>query len=114
MRTAAIDTWNKKISLAAIVAFVIILAHGASFALVHGWLKSFTNSRGFSVLGHSATIWILFSALFLLTALIAAFLNSFLVLLFLEIIARKKDPEEEKAVLGRLITSPANQLYKGG
>jgi hypothetical protein len=105
----AIDTWNKKISLAAMAAFVLLLAHGVSFALVHGVVKSFRIMQGFSVFSHSATIWILLLVLFSLTAFAAAFLNSFMVLLFLEIIGRKKDPEEEKAALRRLITSEANQ-----
>jgi hypothetical protein len=105
----AVDTWNKKISLAALVAFVLLLVHGVSFALVHSVVKSLKIMQGFSVPSHSATIWLLLLALFFLTSFAAAFLNSFLVLLFLEIIARKKDPEEEKAALNRLITSEANR-----
>jgi hypothetical protein len=101
----ALDTWSKKISLAALVAFTLLVAHGVSFALVHGTLKSFRNMEGFSVFGHSATIWILFSACLLFSAFIAAFLNTFLVLLFLEIIARQKDPKPEKAPITQLITS---------
>jgi hypothetical protein len=103
----AFDTWNKKVSLAALVAFVLLLAHGASFALVHGTLKNFRNLEGFSVSAGSATIWILFSVGLLFTAFVAAFLNTFLVLLFLEIIGRKKDPETEKAAARHLVTSEA-------
>jgi hypothetical protein len=103
----AIDTWNKKISLAALAAFALLLAHGVSYALVHGVIKSLKTLQGFSVPGHSATIWLLLLVLFFLTAFAAAFLNSFLVLLFLEIIARKKDPETEKAAISRLVTSEA-------
>ncbi len=103
----AIDTWNKKISLAALVAFVLLLAHGVSYALVHGVIKSLKTMQGFSVFSHSATIWLLLLVLFFLTAFAAAFLNSFLVLLFLEIIARKKDPEAEKAAVSRLVASEA-------
>ncbi len=110
----AADTWNKRISLAALIAFALLLAHGISFAMVHGALSSLKTPQGFSVPVHSATIWILLLILLSITAFAAAFLNSFLVLLFLDIIARKKDPESEKAVLSRLITSEANQLYKGG
>jgi len=105
----AFDTWNKKISLAALMVFALLLAHGVSFALVHGALKSFKDMQGFSVFSHSATIWVLLLASLFLTAFAAAFLNSFLVLLFLEIIGRKKDPEEEKSVLSKLITSEARQ-----
>jgi hypothetical protein len=112
--TLAFDTWNKKISLAALIAFVLLLTHGVSYALVHGVLQSLKVTRGFSIPIHSATIWVLLLVLFLITAFAAAFLNSFLVLLFLDIIARKKDPESEKAILRRLVTSEANQLYKGG
>jgi len=105
----ALDTWNKKISLAAMAAFILLLAHGVSFALVHGVVKSLKTVQGFSVFSHSATIWLLLLVLLMFTAFAAAFLNSFMVLLFLEIIGRKKDPEEEKAALRRLITSEANQ-----
>jgi hypothetical protein len=92
----ALDTWNKKISLAAFVAFVLLLAHGVSFALVHGILRSLMAEPGFSVSADSATIWVLCSVSLLVTAFAAAFLNNFLVLLFLEIIGQKKDPEEAK------------------
>jgi hypothetical protein len=110
----AIDTWNKRISLAALVAFILLLAHGVSYALVHSVLISFQTMQGFSVSSHSATIWVLLLALLFFTAFAAAFLNSFLVILFLEIIGRKKDPEAEKAALNRLVTSEAGQLFKGG
>jgi hypothetical protein len=106
----ALDTWNKKISLAALVAFVLLLAHGISFALVHGFLRDFMTRGGFSISGDFVTIWVLCLMVLVFTAFAAAFLNSFLVLLFLEIIARKKDPEAEKASVGRLVTSHANQL----
>jgi len=104
----AFDTWNKKVSLAALVAFVLLLAHGASFALVHGTLRNFKDWQGFSVFAHSATIWVLFFVGLLFTAFVAAFLNTFLVLLFLEIIGLKKDPETEKAVLNKLVISEAS------
>lgn len=106
--TLAFDTWNRKFSLAAAVAFVLIIAHGASFALVHGTLKNISNPQGFSVLTDSATIWILFLILLFLVAFIAAVLNNFLVRLFLQTIDRKKDPETEKAVLNKLVTSEAS------
>jgi hypothetical protein len=103
----ALDTWNRKISLAAIVAFILILAHGVSFALVHGLLKSSRNMYGFSVYSHSATIWVLFFFLIFLVAFVSAVLNYFLVLLFLETIRQKKDPEAETAVLKKLSPSEA-------
>jgi hypothetical protein len=108
----ALDTWTKKISMAAIVAFVLLLAHGVSFALVHGVLKSFASTEGFSVLTASATIWILFLALMVIVAFLAAFLNCFLVFFFLEIIGQKKDPEAEKAVLSKLVASEVNSYSR--
>ena len=107
----ALDTWNKKISLAALVAFVLLLTHGVSFAMVHGILKGFMSRRGFPISGDFVTIWVLCLIVLLFTAFVAAFLNSFLVLLFLEIIARKKDPEAEKTAVGRLITSEASSWH---
>jgi hypothetical protein len=107
----ALDTWNKKISLAALVAFVLLLAHGISFALVHGFLRDFMTRGGFSISGDFVTIWVLCLIALVFTAFAAAFLNSFLVLLFLEIIARKKDPEAEKASVGRLIISEASSWH---
>ncbi len=103
----ALDTWNRKFSLAAIVAFIIIVSHGISFALAHGALKNLRYGQGFSVLNGSATIWILFLALVCLVSFIVAVLNSFLVLLFLETIERKKDPEPAITELKVLTISEA-------
>lgn len=103
----ALDTWNRKFSLAAIVAFLLILAHGVSFALVHGFFTGFRGMHGFSVFSHSATIWVLFLALISLIAFVSAVLNSFLVLLFLESIRQKKDPEVAKNPLPQLAISDA-------
>jgi hypothetical protein len=105
----AIDTWNKKLSLAALAAFILLLAHGVSFALVHTVLKSLKTMQGFSVFSHSATIWLLLLVLLFFIAFIGAFLNSFLVILFLEIIGRKKDPEAEKKAILSLKMSEASQ-----
>jgi hypothetical protein len=107
--TLALDTWNKKFSLPVQAAFILLLAHGVSFALVHSVLKSLKTMQGFPVSGDSATIWLLLLFLLFFTAFVAAFLNSFLVLLFLETIARKKNPETEKAVFGKLVTSETGQ-----
>lgn len=104
----AIDTWNKKLSLAALSAFILLLAHGVSFALVHSAIKSLKTMQGFSVFSHSATIWLLLLVLLFFIAFVGAFLNSFLVILFLEIIGRKKDPEAELSVFNKLVVSEAN------
>ena len=93
----ALDTWNKKISIAAAAAFVLILAHGISYTLAHGVFAGFYSIGMFSVFGHSATIWILLTVLMLAMAYFSAILNCFVVFLFLDSIARKKDPEAEKA-----------------
>ncbi len=89
----ALDTWSKKISLAAVVAFVLILAQAACFAFFHGLWDSLGFSGQFPVFGHSATIWILLFAVIFLAAFLGALLNCFLVFLFLETIRQKKDPE---------------------
>lgn len=89
----ALDTWHKKISLAVAAAFVLIVAHGISFAFIHGVWDPLLADGHFSALNHSATIWILFALFALGIAYIAALLNCFLVFLFLEIIRRKKAPE---------------------
>jgi hypothetical protein len=98
----AADTWNKKISLAAESAFVLILGHGASYAIVHGLFGNMPLIGGFSVFSHSATIWILLLVLIFLAAFIGAFFNCFLVFLFLETIKREKDSESEKQAVAKL------------
>ena len=103
----AIDTWNKRLSFAAFAAIVLIIAHGMSFALVHGVFENVYLTWEFSVFGHSATIWLLLTALLLLIAYFWAILNCFVVLLFLETINRKKDPEAIKQEVSKLETSVA-------
>lgn len=96
----ALDTWHKKISLVVFIAFILILAHGASFAFVHAFWQPGLSGGEFSAFSHSATIWMLLAVLLLAIAYFAAVLNCFLVFLFLEIIRRKKGPDaaEGKAV----------------
>jgi hypothetical protein len=89
----ALDTWSKKISLAAVVAFVLILGQAVAFAFFHGLWQSLDFSGRFPVFSHSATIWILLLAVIFLAAFLGAFLNCFLVFLFLETIRKSKDPE---------------------
>lgn len=89
----SMDTWNKRLSFAAVAAVVLVVAHGISFALVHGILENFYFFQEFSVSGRSATIWLLLSGLMLVIAYFSAILNCFLVFLFLETVNRKKDPE---------------------
>jgi hypothetical protein len=103
----ALDTWNKKISLAAAAALVLILAHGVSYAIVHGLLGNISLIEGFSVFSRSATIWLLLLVLIFLAAFIGAFLNCFLVFLFLETIRREKDSESAKTSVPNL--EPATQ-----
>lgn len=93
----AMDTWNKKISFSAAAALVLLVAHGISYGLMHGILENTLLFNKFSVAGHSATIWVLLLGLMLVIGYISAILNCFVVFLFLEIIARKKAPEAEKA-----------------
>lgn len=103
----AMDTWNKRISFAGAAAAILIVAHGISYALVHRVLGDLYLIREFSVSGHSATIWLLLAAVVVLIAYLSAILNCFVVLLFLDTINRKKDPETVRQELPALIVSPA-------
>lgn len=89
----ALDTWHKKISLALVVAAAIGASHGISFILAHEIGIKLRIDREFSVLSHSATIWILLFLMVFVAAVIAALLNCCLIFLFLEIIRRRQDPE---------------------
>ncbi|HYV33649.1 MAG TPA: hypothetical protein VE973_02275 [Candidatus Limnocylindria bacterium] len=106
---SALYTWNKKASMGAIAALILILAQGASFALVSYLRKSLEITGQFSLLSHSATIWILLAAIIFLVGVLAAVLNCFLVNLFLEIIQSKKAPEEIKPAVVKLEASGAVQ-----
>ena len=97
----ALDTWHRKISLAVAAACILIFTHAVSFALVHSVFKGFRAAGEFSVLSHSATIWVLLAALMAIISFFAAGLNCFLVFLFLEIISRKKDPEAVEPVVSK-------------
>lgn len=104
----ALDAWNKKISLAASVALVLIVAHGMTFIFVHGgWFSGF-KSRQFSALGYSATILVLLAASAVIIAFLAAFLNCFLVLLFLDIVKGKKHQEAEAEAMTKVVLPQAN------
>jgi hypothetical protein len=105
----AMDTWNKKTSLAASSAFILILAQGVSFALVHGVWINFLSSPRFPVFTQSATIWVLLVVVIFFVVLAAAFLNCFLVLLFLETIKREKDPEAAKKAVENLMIAEAGR-----
>lgn len=93
----AFDTWNKKFSLALMAALVILVGHAAAFSFARLFLSGFINKEvSFASLNHSATIWILLVSTGFILAFFAAVANAFLVLLFLNIIERKKDPEAEQ------------------
>ncbi len=110
----ALFTWQKKTSLAALSAFVFILGHGFAFALVHGAILNGRSLEEFSVLNHSATIWILLFGLAVLISICAAFLNCFLVTVFLETINRKKDSEYvEKEIIKQSVLGVINLKVKG-
>jgi hypothetical protein len=98
------DTWNKKISFSAAAALILLVAHGISYSLVHGILENGFLFGKFSVVGHSATIWVLLLGLMLAVGYISAILNCFVVFLFLDIIARKKDPEAKKAKISQPVS----------
>jgi len=104
----ALDAWNKKFSLAASVALVLIMANALSFAFMHTFWKEASPLAAFELLKHSATIWVLLLILILFIVFFAALINCFLVLLFLETIRRKKDPEaESRDAVKRPILEPS-------
>jgi len=95
------SAWNKKFSLAATIAFVLIIVQALSFAFLHSFLKDFNPNIKFELLSGSATIWVLLLLLLFVVAICMAFLNSFLVHLFLDTIRRKKDPEAAEGELAK-------------
>jgi len=104
----ALDTWHKKISLAAASAVVLIFAHGISYVLVHTvWAGIFSKGE-FSAFNHSATIWVLSAVLCFAVAYLGAVLNCFLVFLFLDIIRRQKEPEIVENQVPKLEALKAN------
>lgn len=105
----ALDTWRKKISLAVYVALVVILANGAAFVLARSLWPEVSKMGEFPVFSHSATIWVLLVAFSVAIAYFAAFLNCFLVFLFLNIIQRKSQLEEISNEAVELAAMPTNQ-----
>jgi hypothetical protein len=103
----ALDTWSKKVSLAAIIAFILILSQAFVFALIQGFWRGSRMDEGFEVLNSSATIWLLLLALTLLASFLSAFVNCLLVHLFLDNIRFKKDQDlKEEAIAKRIILEP--------
>ena len=92
----ALDTWHKKISLVVAIACLLIVFHTVAFTLSHAVFKRIIGQGEFSAWPHSATIWLLLILVTVLIVFLAAWLNVFLVTLFLEIIRRKKDSEAVK------------------
>ncbi len=106
----ALDTWNKKTSLATAVALTLIMGHAVSFTLMHTVVNpaSFSN---FSDIHEFATIWVMLGVLLLIVivSFFVAILNCFLVLLFIEIIRQKKDPEAVAEALAHKTVLQATQ-----
>ena len=94
-----LSLWDNKASFITSGAFVVILAHVYAFYLSHAYWPLASDMGGFSVSKLSATILVVF----LLSAAVAAFFaslaNAFLVILFLEVVQTKKDPEQIKNVV---------------
>ncbi len=102
----ALDTWHKKISLPLAAAVCLMIVHGIFFAAAREIRVSLMLSREFSVFSHSATIWVILTAILFLTAFLGALVNCFLVFLFLEIIKRQKAPAEKDATVKEREVAP--------
>lgn len=97
----ALDFWATKLSFISAAVFVVLFGHGLAYYLTHTfWHKLLEQSR-FSVSSTSATIWILLMILAVLAAFFGSLLNAFLVLLFLDAVKSKKDPEAVKSVVAQ-------------
>lgn len=103
----AVDTWYQKFSLVLAAALVLIVAHALGFSFARGILAPLINTGEFSGFIHSATIWLLILPALVLLGFLGAFLNSFLIKLFLNIINRKKEPEAQMDKVNALAASEA-------
>lgn len=102
----ALDLWGRKLSFISGAAFLIIISNGVAYYLAHAFWPQARESEQFSFFKPSATMWILVSVLAVVAAFFASLLNAFLVLLFLDIMKPKKDPEAVKVPAAQPATNP--------
>ena len=88
-----IDLWRHKLSLISGAVFTAIAANGFAFYFVHALWPMTEGTTRFSVSPPSATIWILFLVLSIVSAFFATLFNACLVLWFLDIAKPKKATE---------------------
>lgn len=102
----AFAAWSRKISLAAIFAFILMLCKAFYFMALSHLLNYFYKYTEFSVFHESATIWVLLFIVLIIISFFSALLNVFLVFLFLETLKPIKEPEEQKAVVPIIVVEP--------
>lgn len=94
-----LDFIRHKPSFISIATLVIILANSYAFSLAKLSVGNSDFLLGFSVFQASATIWVVFFGLAVLTAFFSGILNIFMVLYFLNISNSLKDPEQMRLSL---------------
>ena len=105
----AVDTWHKKISFVVYSALAIILSQGAGLIMAKTIFEHFFPIWGeFSGLEHSATIWLLVLLMLAVFGFIGAFLNAFLVKLFVYIIRQKKAAEPNSQAFSQIFADLKN------
>jgi hypothetical protein len=102
----ALDLWSRKPSFISGAAFLIIISNGFAYYLAHAFWPKARESEQFSFFKPSATMWVLVSVLAVVAAFFASLLNAFLVLLFLEVMRPKKDPETVKILEAQPAVNP--------
>ncbi|MBL8029737.1 MAG: hypothetical protein JNN11_00630 [Candidatus Doudnabacteria bacterium] len=89
----AVDFWFQKFSFAVTTSILWGASFMGAFSIFSYVLLFFGKNAGFPVLNSSATIWVLFLVLLVILGFILAFLNCFLVNVFLETIRPVNIPE---------------------
>ena len=92
------ELWHKRAQVPGVFALVLMLSNAVAFSLAKFGISSLL-SGGFSDFGDSAKLWLLATVFVLFAIAILVWLNSFLVIGFLEFVSakRSKDPEAASA-----------------
>jgi hypothetical protein len=80
------DFWKKKSGGLSLCSLILIVGHGFSFATVRTEIFGLITKQGFSIVSFSDTIWLLLVVCILISAILGAILNVFVVLWFLNTI----------------------------
>ncbi len=104
----AFTAWSKKVSLAAIFAFILMLCKAFYFMTLGHLINYLYKLSEFSVFRESATIWVLLFIALVIISFFSALLNVFLVFLFLETLKPIKELEEEKSTVSAAVAVEQN------